>query len=299
VTAQSAQAVLLEAKPFLDDLEDRLALAVARYPGVVEAVGTNAVAAGGKRLRPLLVHLTSSDRELALRAAVAIELAHVATLVHDDLIDGAELRRGRSSAWHEHGEQAARAGGDYLFARAFGELAEAGDLEGVEILVRACLAIVRGEAMQRLQANDPDTPVEAYLERIELKTARLFEAACLLGSRERRLGDFGLALGIAFQIADDILDCVGETIETGKIAGADLREGVPTLPLLLAAQEDDAVRRALAGGPKEGALVRVAATSALDRSREVALDYARKARSFLRDEPELEALTHIVIDRER
>ena len=298
MSTQSAQAVLLEAKPFLTELEARLAVAVARYPGTVEAVGRNAVAAGGKRLRPILVHLTSTDRERALRGGVAVELAHVATLVHDDLIDGAELRRGRSSAWHEHGEAAARAGGDYLFARAFGELAEHGDLEGVEILVGACLAIVRGEAMQRRQANDPETPVEAYLERIELKTARLFEAACLLGSRDARLGEFGRALGIAFQIADDILDCVGETIETGKIPGADLREGVPTLPLLLAAQEDDVVRAALAGGPKEGALVRVAATSALDRSREVALDYARKARSFLQDEPELEALTHIVIDRE-
>ncbi|MBA2742227.1 MAG: polyprenyl synthetase family protein [Actinobacteria bacterium] len=299
MSAHSPQAVLVDAKPFLDVLEERLELAVARYPGVVEAVGRNAVAAGGKRLRPLLVHLTSHDREQALRGGVAVELAHVATLVHDDLIDGAKLRRGCSSAWHEYGELAARAGGDYLFSRAFAELAEAGDLDGVEILVRACMAIVRGEAMQRQQTNDPDTPLEAYLERIELKTGRLFEAACLLGSREARLGEFGAALGIAFQIADDILDCVGETIETGKIPGADLREGIPTLPLVLAAQEDEVVRRALAGGPKEGALVRVAATGALDRSREVALDYARRARSFLRDEPELEALTHIVIDRER
>ncbi len=294
-----AQTVLQDAKPFLDDLEERLEAAVARYPGIVEAVGRNAVAAGGKRLRPLLVYLTSKNREQALHGGVAVELAHVATLVHDDLIDGAELRRGRPSAWHEHGEGAARAGGDYLFARAFGELAQIGDLRGVEILVRACLAIVRGEAMQRRQANDPNVAIRDYIERIDLKTGRLFEAACLLGSRQSRLGDFGLALGIAFQIADDILDCVGETIETGKIPGADLREGVPTLPLILAAQEDEVVRRALAGGPKEGALVRVAATSALDRSREVALDYARKARSFLRDEPELEALTHIVIDRER
>lgn len=295
----TAQAVLQYAAPYLDELEERLEVAVARYPGVVEAVGRNAIAAGGKRLRPLLVYLTASDRERALRGGVAVELAHVATLVHDDLIDGAELRRGRSSAWYEHGEAAARAGGDYLFARAFGELAEGDDLEGVEILVGACLAIVRGEAMQRRQAHDPETPIDAYLERIELKTGRLFEAACLLGSRDPRIGAFGLALGIAFQIADDILDCVGETIETGKIPGADLREGVPTLPLVLAAREDEVVRRALAGGPKEGALLRVAATGALDRSREVALDYARKARSFLRDEPELEALTHIVIDRER
>ncbi|HXF98968.1 MAG TPA: polyprenyl synthetase family protein [Gaiellaceae bacterium] len=295
----NAQAVLEEARPFLEELERRLEAAVAGYPGLVAAVGRSAVGAGGKRLRPLLVHLTAAERDGALRAGVAVELAHVATLVHDDLIDGAQLRRGRSSVWQEHGEEAARAGGDYLFSRAFAELAAAGDLEGVRILARACLAAARGEAMQRLQAHDPDTPVEAYLERIALKTGKLFEAACLLGSRDPRLGAFGLALGIAFQIADDILDCVGDTIETGKIPGADLREGVPTLPLLLAAREDAAVRRALAGGPREGVLVRVAETGALARSREVALDYARKARGLLRDEPELEALTHIVIDRER
>jgi heptaprenyl diphosphate synthase len=295
----NAQAILQEAKPYLEELEQRLEAAVERYPGLVAAVGRNAVAAGGKRLRPLLVHLTASEREQALRAGVAVELAHVATLVHDDLIDGAELRRGRSSAWQEHGARAARAGGDYLFARAFGELAEGGDIEGVSILARACLAIARGEAMQQRQAFDPETPVEAYLERITLKTGKLFEASCLLGSRDARLGAFGLALGIAFQIADDILDCVGDTIETGKIPGADLRQGVPTLPLILAAREDEVVRLALAGGPKEGVLVRVAETSALQRSREVALDYARKARGFLRDEPDLEALTHIVIDRER
>jgi geranylgeranyl pyrophosphate synthase len=295
----SAQAVLQEARPYLDELEQRLEVAVARHPGLVEAVGRSAIAAGGKRLRPLLVHLTATDRESALTAGVAVELVHVATLVHDDLIDGAELRRGRRSAWREHGERAARAGGDYLFARAFHELASSEDLEGVAILARACRAIARGEAMQQRQAHHPDTPVDAYLERIALKTGKLFEAACLLGSRDVRLGAFGLALGTAFQIADDILDCVGDTIETGKIPGADLREGVPTLPLVLAAQKDEVVRRALEGGPTEGALVRVAATDALERSREVALDYARRAREFLRDEPELEELTHIVIDRER
>ena len=294
-----AQAVLQGARPYLEELEDRLASAVARHPGLVEAVGRTAIAAGGKRLRPLLVHLTSDSRERALRGGVSVELAHVATLVHDDLIDGAELRRGKPAAWHAHGEHAARTGGDYLFACAFAELAEARDLEGVEILADACLSIVRGEALQRLQLHDAETTVDAYLERIALKTGRLFEAACLLGSRDARLGEFGRLLGIAFQIADDILDCTGDTIETGKIAGADLREGVPTLPLLIAAREDEHVRRALSGGPVEGALVRVGATSALDRSRELALDYARKARECLRDERGLEALTHIVIDRDR
>jgi geranylgeranyl pyrophosphate synthase len=295
----TAQAVLQDARPYLDELEERLASAVARHPGLVEAVGLSAVAAGGKRLRPLIVHLTSDSRERALRGGVAIELAHVATLVHDDLIDGAKLRRGLPAAWHAHGAHAARTGGDYLFACAFAELAAEGDLDGVEILARACLSIVRGEAMQRLQLHDPTTPVEAYLARIELKTGRLFEAACLLGSRDARLGEFGRLLGIAFQIVDDILDCSGDTIETGKIAGADLREGVPTLPLLLAAREDPAVRRALQGDRLEGALLRVGATSALQRSRELALVYARRARECLRDEPQLEALTHIVIDRDR
>ena len=106
---------------------------------------------------------------------------------------------------------------------------------------------------------------------------------------------------VAFQITDDILDCSGETVETGKIAGVDLREGTPTLPLLLAAQADGTVRRALAGGPLDGALVRVAATGALERSREIALDYARKARACLNGQlhrDELEALTHLVVDRE-
>ena len=295
----SAHAILQQARPFLDELEDRLAAAVAHRPGLLEAVGRSAITAGGKRLRPLLVHLTSPDRERALCGGTAVELVHVATLVHDDLIDGAELRRGFPAVWHEHGELAARTGGDYLFARAFAELTDGGDLEGVELLARACLAIARGEAMQRQQQNDPETPLEAYFERIELKTGKLLEAACLLGSREPRLGEFGRALGIAFQIADDILDCSGETLETGKIPGADLREGVPTLPLVLAAREDEVVRRALRGGPLEGALARVPATGALERSRAIALDYARKARGFLRDEPELEALTHIVVDRER
>jgi octaprenyl-diphosphate synthase len=291
------QAVLLEAHPFLGELEERLRIAIAHSPGVVADASADALEAGGKRLRPLLVHLTSDDRERALRGGVAVELAHTASLVHDDIIDGAELRRGREAVWHAYSEPTARATGDYLFARAFAELADAGDLEGVRILAGTCLALVRGEALQRSQLHNPDTPIDAYLARIALKSGKLFEAASLLGSRDPRLGEFGLALGIAFQIVDDILDCTGDTTETGKVAGTDLREGTPTLPLILAARRDQTVRRALAGGPLDGALVRVAATDALERSRELALEYARRARSFLRDEPELEALTHLVLER--
>jgi geranylgeranyl pyrophosphate synthase len=225
----------------------------------------------------------------------------MATLVHDDLIDGARVRRGKTAAWAAHGEGAARATGDYLFARAFAELASAGRIEAVAVLSEACLALARGEALQRRQLRDPETTVEAYLERCALKTGKLFEAACSLGS-DGALGPFGLNLGIAFQIADDILDCSGDSSETGKVAGADLREGTPTLPLLLAAQQDDFVRAALAGGPVEGALLRVAATGALERSREIALDYAGEARESLNGaahREELEFLADAVVNRSR
>ena len=286
---------------YLDGLEERLAAAVDVYPGLVATVGAEALTAGGKRLRPLLVFLTS-EGEAPIAAGAAVELVHTATLVHDDLIDRAEYRRGRAAAWATHGPEAARAAGDYLFARAFAELTATGDRQAVRILAAATLALARGEALQRVQAHDPETTVESYLERCALKTGKLFEAACLLGSGgDRNLGAFGLALGIAFQIADDILDCAGETTETGKIAGTDLREGTPTLPLILAARVDGAVRRALAGGPLNGALIRVAETGALDEARVVALDYARQARACLDGHlrrGELEALTDAVVDRE-
>ncbi len=285
---------------YLAQLEARLREAVVAYPGVVSAAGEGALAAGGKRLRPLLVFLsTPAGREPDVAAGVAVELVHMATLLHDDLIDGAEFRRGRTAAWQEFGPAAAKAAGDYLFARAFAELTATGNAEAVSTLAEATLRLARGEALQRSQVHDPATPVEAYLERCALKTGALFEVACKLGGGS---GAFGLKLGVAFQITDDILDCSGLTIETGKIAGTDLREGTPTLPLLLAAQEDEVVRRALAGGPLDGALVRVAASGALERSREVALDYANEARAHLNGEPhreELETLTHAVVNRER
>jgi geranylgeranyl pyrophosphate synthase len=285
---------------YLADLEDRLESAVGTYRGVVADVGAQALAAGGKRLRPLLVYLsTPPDAEPPVVVGVAVELVHMATLMHDDLIDGARVRRGRASAWSAYGPEAARAAGDYLFARAFAELSANGDPHAVGILAEATLCLARGEAMQRRQRFDPDTTIDAYLERCTLKTGKLFEAACRLAGGS---GAFGLALGVAFQITDDILDCSGVTIETGKIAGTDLREGTPTLPLLLAAQRDDAVRAALAGGSQlDGALLRVASTGAIEESREVALAYARNARACLNGElhrEELESLTSAVVERE-
>jgi len=286
---------------YLEELEDRLSEAVASRPGLVAEIGAEALTSGGKRLRPLLVFLTAApEDDPPLAAGAAIELVHMASLLHDDLIDGAELRRGRASVWSAYGAEAASAGGVYLFARAFAELAATGDAQAVAILADAALGLVRGEALERGQRRRPETTVEEYLERCALKTAKLFEAACLLGGRRAELGAFGLALGIAFQIVDDCLDCAGQTVETGKIAGTDLREGIPTLPLLLAAREDEVVRTALAGGSLDGALLRVAAGTAIEEAREVARKYAEQARACLEgvdSREELDAIADAVVER--
>jgi geranylgeranyl pyrophosphate synthase len=214
---------------YLGEVEERLAEAVSVYPGLVAEVSAEALAAGGKRLRPALAFLASSPGcEPPVTAGVAVELVHMATLVHDDLIDGAPVRRGHAAAWTEHGPEAAKATGDFLFARAFTVLAEQEDPRALEILARASLELARGEAMQRRQRYRPETSVDDYIERCRLKTGALFAAACLLAHGS---ADYGRLLGIAFQIADDILDCAGETIETGKVPGTDLRDGTPTLPL--------------------------------------------------------------------
>jgi geranylgeranyl pyrophosphate synthase len=294
-TARAAQGL----DAYLWDVEARLEVAVGRYPGLAARAGSDALG-GGKRLRPLLVFLAAPVGVVPpVEAGVAVELVHMATLLHDDLIDRAALRHGRPTVWSVHGDDVAVATGDYLFARAFGELADTGDVRAVEILAEAAVSLSRGEALQNRQTHDPDTTVESYIERCSLKTGKLFEAACRLAGGS---GPFGLALGIAYQIADDVLDCTGDAADTGKVPGTDLREGTPTLPLLLAASVDPVVREALAGGSLEGALVRVAATGALDESRAAARDYATRARAALNGalwRDELEALTFAAVDRTR
>src|SRR5207247_8919049 len=159
---------------YLDELEAQLEATVAAHEGVVSAASREALSAGGKRLRPLLVFLaTPPDESPSVAAGAAVELVHMATLVHDDLIDGAEFRRGRAPPWSAYGPEAARATGDYLFARAFAELSATGDQHAVALLADAALCLARGEAMQRRQTHDPETTVDAYLERCSLKTGKL------------------------------------------------------------------------------------------------------------------------------
>lgn len=280
---------------------DALAAAEERLRAVVAAAGvplapaaSETVAAGGKRLRPLLVVLAAAaanvlDGEHVGRAAVAVELVHSATLVHDDIVDGAALRRGRPTVVARHGRAAALGTGDVLFSRAFAELAAGGELEPLRVLTRASRALAEGELMQREDAYHRGVTVERYLRRCELKTAALFEAGCTLGALPagaelaEGLALFARRVGLAFQLLDDVLDVAGGQARTGKLPGADLRDGTVTLPLIIAAERDPAVAavdlRALAGDGAIAALcARIADTGALAESRERALELVEQAK---------------------
>src|SRR5438270_500548 len=220
-------------------------------PLIGRAAGT--LAAGGKRLRPVLVYVSAGDSssDALVEAAVAIELLHMATLVHDDVLDGASLRRGRPTVFATGGRSAATATGDLLFSRAFAVLAAVGNADAVRALSDASSALAHGELMQRQDAWSADVRVDRYLERCRLKTARLFEAACRLGAllgepgpaAATGLGAYGDRIGVAFQIFDDVLDVSGPTERTGKLRGADLLDGTVTLPLILARRLDPELAR--------------------------------------------------------
>jgi geranylgeranyl pyrophosphate synthase len=266
------------------------------------------VIAGGKRLRPLLVVLaaesaggppdTPDGEEHLVRAAVAVELVHSATLVHDDLIDGALLRRGRPTVAAVAGRQVAVATGDLLFSRAFAELARNEDAAQLCALSQASSALAEGELLQREDAYASHVAVERYLRRCELKTAALFEAACRLGALTAvdgssaladALGAFARRIGLAFQMLDDVLDVSGPVERTGKSRGTDLLDGTVTLPFILAREREPELAAfdlsclgELGGTQKvEGLCERIAATGALDEAREQALAVVAEAKAAL------------------
>ncbi|HEX3873244.1 MAG TPA: polyprenyl synthetase family protein [Solirubrobacteraceae bacterium] len=223
----------------MDAAETRLLEIGAEHPD-----GLRTIEAGGKRLRPLLVFiagLDGRDSDQLVRGAVAVELIHSATLVHDDTLDAAPLRRGRRTVFASGGRPAATAIGDLLFARAFAELARNGSVDQLRVLSAASSALAGGELIQREDAWSGAVSVARYLHRCELKTASLFEAACELGaiaSGAISLEGFGMAIGTAFQILDDVLDVTGPPERTGKRRGTDLIDGTVTLPLIEARRRD-------------------------------------------------------------
>jgi geranylgeranyl pyrophosphate synthase len=273
-----------------------------------EALGGEAaatLAAGGKRLRPLLVLLCAGadGDDNSVRAAAAIELVHMATLVHDDVLDAAPLRRGKETVVAASGREMAIAVGDLLFSRAFALLAGSGQDRAVALLAKASVALARGELAQRQDAFDTGISEQRYLDRCLLKTATLFECACLLGRDEEALGRFGSQIGLAFQLLDDVLDVSGPPERTGKARGTDLLDGTVTLPLILASAADPSIAalelRALDPASAAEVCDRIEATGALAQVRSRALETIEAAKGALGSaafEPEQRRLLELVAD---
>jgi len=303
------------------DLEEVNRLIVERMQSPVTLIPQLAghiVAAGGKRLRPMLTLACArlcgyrGSRHVALAAAV--EFIHTATLLHDDVVDGSDLRRGRDTANAVWGNKPAVLVGDFLFSRAFELMVEDGSLRVLDILSRTSSVIAQGEVLQLITANDTTTSEDAYLEVIEAKTAALFAAACRIGAvvadrppeEERRLETFGRNLGIAYQLIDDMLDFGASQSELGKSLGDDFRDGKITLPILIAFARGDGDertfwRRTLEDGDQrdgdfDRALAILARRGALAETLARAQRYAAAAAETLAafsDTPERRALAEV------
>ena len=214
------------------------------------------VAAGGKRLRPMLTlaaaRLCGHRGERHVPLAAAVEFIHTATLLHDDVVDESDLRRGLATANAVWGNKASVLVGDFLFSRAFQLMVEDGSLATLGILSRASAIIAEGEVAQLVTANDTATSEQAYLEVIQSKTAALFAAACRIGAvvadrpraEEEALDSYGLNLGIAFQLIDDVLDYAANQAQLGKTVGDDFQDGKITLPVILAFRRGEEEERA-------------------------------------------------------
>lgn len=283
---------------------------------LIDQIANYIIGAGGKRIRPMLVLLFA--QALGFRGperfelAATVEFIHTATLLHDDVVDESALRRGRDTANARFGNAASVLVGDFLYSRAFQMMVSVNRMAILEVLADATNVIAEGEVLQLMNMHDPDLAVDDYLRVIRFKTAKLFEASARLGalladapaSVEMACANYGRALGTAFQLIDDLLDYEGATVSMGKNVGDDLREGKPTLPLLVAmargsAAERDLVRHAIVQGevqrlPEIIDIVR--RTGALEATREAArseVDFARDALSALPESPYREALLHL------
>jgi geranylgeranyl pyrophosphate synthase len=298
----------------MERTERRLQQIATGHGDVLADAAAGTLTAGGKRLRPLLVLLCAGpdEGEAPVRAAAAVELVHMATLVHDDVVDRAALRRGRATVFATRGRDTATATGDFVFSRAFALLAENDDEAQVTVLADACLALAVGELAQRHDAYRADVTEERYVLRCRLKTASLFAAACRLGAlaagraepEAETLETFGQDLGVAFQMLDDLLDVSGPASRTGKHRGTDLLDGTVTLPLILARAEDPALAKLdlaelTTREEAERVCDLIAATDALTVTRARAVELVSRAKAALRGtvQEDLEHVLHALADR--
>lgn len=235
---------------------------------LISQVSEYIVMSGGKRLRPLIVLLAARalgyTGQQHVRAAAIVEFIHTATLLHDDVVDSSSRRRGRESANTVFGNQASVLVGDFLYSRAFQMMVDVRNMRVMEVMADTTNTIAEGEVLQLLNCGDPETGEEQYLQVIRAKTARLFETAAQLGpilaesppAHEHALARYGLHLGIAYQLVDDVLDYDGAAAEIGKNVGDDLAEGKPTLPLIHAmrtgtAAQSTVIRKAIEHGGRD------------------------------------------------
>jgi octaprenyl-diphosphate synthase len=278
-------------------IRDRLSSRVA----LIDQISRYIVSAGGKRIRPRLVLLFADafgfDGAERFELAAIVEFIHTATLLHDDVVDESSMRRGRATANAIFGNAASVLVGDFLYSRAFQMMVSVNRMRVLEVLADATNVIAEGEVLQLMNMHDPDLAVEEYLRVIRYKTAKLFEASARLGAVlggadpdvEEACADYGRSLGTAFQLVDDLLDYEGNSSELGKNVGDDLREGKPTLPLLIAMERgSDADRALIRHAVQHGEVQKLAEilavvrrTGALDATRAAAEQEADKARERL------------------
>ncbi len=290
---------------------------------LVQQIGHYIVGSGGKRIRPRLLLMVAAalghQGPQAHTLAAVVEFIHTATLLHDDVVDESSLRRGRQTANAMFGNAAAVLVGDFLYSRAFQMMVSVQSMPVLDILANATNVIAEGEVLQLMNMHDPDVAVQDYLKVIRYKTAKLFEASAELGAvlagvsaaDRARCADLGRHLGTTFQLMDDLLDYGGQTEALGKNVGDDLREGKPTLPLLLAMQngspaERDLVRQAIENGEVERlpeVVAVVQRTQALEGTRQAAQGEADLALAALQALPasvwreELARLVHLSTQR--
>lgn len=270
---------------------------------VIPALADHLIAAGGKRLRPLLTvaaaRLAGGTNDAGIKLAAAVEFVHTATLLHDDVVDSSNLRRGKTAAHLIWGAAPAVLVGDFLFARAFELMVETGSMRALGVLAHASSVIAEGEVLQLSSSHDPNLDQATYLKIIEAKTAELFAAAAESGAvaagadegKISALRAYGLSVGLAFQLVDDALDYGGVTEDLGKNAGDDFREGKATLPLLLAVartqgREDAFWRRVVVDKEQTDADFKrarelILGTGALETTFDLAAEYAEAAKAAL------------------